>query len=252
MVYHTIMTSNNPSRNNETAALRIERPQNLRELVQDAMREAILDLRFAPGERLVERTLCAQLGVSRTVVREVLRFLEAEGLVEITPSGPAVSRIKPEEAEQIYEIRMLLEGMAAAACAEHATRADLKILKQAIDDLGTARDTGDSRLSMKATVRFYQHVFAVSQKLVAWKVVESLYVRINTLRAMTIRMSNRPSVSVAEMKRIYAAIAAGDPEAARAAAIEHVREAAAAARRTFAELEAGSAENQSLEHQNLG
>jgi DNA-binding GntR family transcriptional regulator len=245
------MASNNRPTENEISTLRIERPQNLRELVQDAMREAILDLRFAPGERLVERTLCAQLGVSRTVVREVLRFLEAEGLVEVTPTGPAVSRIKPEEAEQIYEIRMLLEGMAAAACAEHATRADLKILKQAIDDLGTARDTGDSRLSMKATVRFYQHVFAVSQKSVAWKVVESLYVRINTLRAMTIRMSNRPTVSVGEMKRIYAAIAAGDAEAARAAAVEHVKEAAAAARRTFAELEAAAAEDRPLIQENL-
>ena len=59
--------------------LRIEQLPTLRDLVQDRMRAAIVSGRFASGERLVERTLCDQLGVSRTVVREVIRYLEAEG-----------------------------------------------------------------------------------------------------------------------------------------------------------------------------
>ena len=70
------------------------------------------------GRTLVERTLCDQLGVSRSVVREAIRYLEAEGLVEIMPNkGPMVARMDWAQAEQIYEIRQLLEQNAAAACA---------------------------------------------------------------------------------------------------------------------------------------
>jgi DNA-binding GntR family transcriptional regulator len=214
--------------------LRVERPKkNLRELAQDTMREAILDLRFVPGERLVERNLCTQLGVSRTVVREVLRFLEAEGLVENTPTGPAVARIKPEEAGQIYEIRAVLEGMAAGACAERIKPEDLRVLQLAMDELIAARDASDPLLSLKATGRFYQRVFAVSEKSVAWNVVEGLNVRINALRSMTIRTPERQAIAVAEMQRIFDAIARHDAEAARIAAIEHVEAAAATAKRVL-------------------
>lgn len=227
-----------PEASYESHGLRIDRPKkSLRELVQDALREAILDLRFAPGERLVERNLCAQLGVSRTVVREVLRFLEAEGFVEITPTGPAVRTIRPEEAEEVYEIRALLEGMAAAACAERATPEDLQTLEKAMSELLLARATDDARLSLKATNRFYQIVFSASGKMVAWNVVESLYVRINALRAMTIRTTTRQDIGVLEMQAIYDAIIARDPERARRAAVEHVLQAAATARRVLAAAE---------------
>ncbi|HWD15746.1 MAG TPA: GntR family transcriptional regulator, partial [Casimicrobiaceae bacterium] len=78
------------------------------------LRNAILTGRFAPGARLVEAELCRLLGVSRPSVREALRQLEAERLVVITPfKGPAVARIEWPEAEQIYEVRALLEGQAA-------------------------------------------------------------------------------------------------------------------------------------------
>ena len=81
-------------------------PQTLRDIVQERMRTAIIEGHFAPGERLVERPLCDQLGVSRTVIRETIRYLEAEGLVEIIPNrGPIVALLDWGQAEQIYAIR---------------------------------------------------------------------------------------------------------------------------------------------------
>ena len=69
--------------NTDSTLQKIEKaPQTLRDIVQARLREAIIAGHFAPGERLVERPLCDQLGVSRTVIRETIRFLEAEGLVE--------------------------------------------------------------------------------------------------------------------------------------------------------------------------
>src|SRR4029079_6883226 len=107
----------------QNAEMRVDRSaRTLRELTLEKLRDAILDFRFQPGERLVERTLCDRLGVSRTVVREVLRHLEAEGLVEIIArQGPIVARLDPEQVAEIYELRGLLEANAARACAEQST-----------------------------------------------------------------------------------------------------------------------------------
>ena len=98
-------------------ALRIDRSaKTLRELAVERLRDAILDGQFRPGDRLVERVLCERLGVSRTVVREALRHLETEGLVDVVPQqGPAVARLDAGQATQIYEIRAMLEALAAAA-----------------------------------------------------------------------------------------------------------------------------------------
>src|SRR5579864_4950577 len=97
--------------------LKVDRnAKTLRELTLEKLREAIVQGYFRPGARLVERTLCDELGVSRTVVREVLRHLETEGLVEIVArQGPIVARLDPEQVQEIYEIRALLESEAARA-----------------------------------------------------------------------------------------------------------------------------------------
>ncbi|WP_374636915.1 GntR family transcriptional regulator, partial [Paracoccus sp. (in: a-proteobacteria)] len=87
-----------------------QQPTTLRDVVLDRLRDAIIGGIFKPGDRLVERVLCEQLGVSRTVVRETLRYLDAEGLVEHIPNkGPIVARMTWDDARQIYDIRRKLE-----------------------------------------------------------------------------------------------------------------------------------------------
>ena len=225
--------------------LRLLAPQkSLSELAQEAVRQAILELKFRPGERLIERTLCAELGVSRTVVREVLRFLEAEGLIEISPNrGPVVATIKPADVEQIYELRGMLEGLAAAECAKLAQRPDIETLGQAIKELRTASTSKDARMSMRATDKFYRQMFATSRKSVAWSVCESLNLRINALRMMTITTRDRQRISLREKEWIFRAVVARDGKAAQAAAIEHVERAAAVARRVLSEPTASESLN---------
>src|SRR5215831_3449579 len=119
------------ARMDDDGTLRVDRSiKTLRELTLEKLRDAILNLRFKPGERLVERHLCDQLGVSRTVVREVLRHLEAEGLVEtVARQGPIVARLDPTQVAEIYELRGLLEANAARACAEKVTPAIIEDLR---------------------------------------------------------------------------------------------------------------------------
>jgi GntR family transcriptional regulator, trigonelline degradation regulator len=221
---------------NDTAgnggSLRIERTaKTLRELALEKMREAIMRFSFRPGDRLIERDLCERLGVSRSVVRECLRHLEAEGLVETIPhQGPIVARFDPEKVEQIYEIRGMLEAMAASACAREASDAEIDELGQVIDVIQIAFREQDPPAILDATTTFYDQLFLAAGKRVAWEIVRSLNARINHLRAMTISSPERDRDAIAEMHRIHDAIRARDPEAAHAAALEHIEIVARIAR----------------------
>jgi DNA-binding GntR family transcriptional regulator len=215
--------------------LRVDRnTKTLRELTLEKMRDAILDFRLRPGERLVERTLCERLGVSRTVVREVLRHLETEGLVESIPhQGPAVARPDPTKAAQIYEIRALLEAEAARACALRATPGDVKRLGAAIDRIERAFAQHNPRDVIRMTTEFYEILFACAGKSVAWDIVQSLNARINHLRAMTISTPGRDKIAIQEMRRILDAISRSDAEAAYQASLDHVASVAGLAQQAL-------------------
>src|SRR5690554_5491541 len=91
-------------------------------------------MRFAPGERLIERELCEMTGVSRTVIREVLRELEADGLVRIVPNkGPVVAGpASVEDVRALYEARSVLEALAGRNFALYASDAEMRALRQAL------------------------------------------------------------------------------------------------------------------------
>ena len=211
--------------------LRVDRSaKTLRELTLDKMRAAIFSQRFKPGERLVERDLCEQLGVSRTIVREVLRHLETEGLVATMQArGPIVARTTAEEARQIYEIRGALEGIAARACAEHRDPVAIAALEACFARIQAAYAQNDMPAVLDATTDFYRTLFSHAGKDIAWGIVNSLTVRINHLRSMTIQTTGRNVDGPAQMLRIVEAIKAGRPEEANAAALQHVKSASAIA-----------------------
>ena len=207
-----------------------EMPQTLREIVLGRMRAAILSGRFASGARLVERTLCEQLGVSRSVVREVIRILEAEGLVETMPNrGPMVATLDWPRARQIYDIRLLLEQGAASACAVTADDAVKAKLFDALAAIETAFATGDGLYD--ATTTFYKVIFRSAGHEIAWEIVQRLNGRISRLRALTLATKERNVSGLARMTRICEAVLENDPEAAALAVRDHLTEAAAIAER---------------------
>lgn len=210
------------------SAMRIDRPaKTLRELALDKMREAITGLRFKPGDRLVERDLCDQLGVSRSIVREVLRHLESEGLVSNIPNkGPMVAQMSGAEAKQIYEIRGALEGMAAELCAKHADSAAIKDLEKTLADIRACYARQDFAGVLTGITAFYQKLFWAVDRQVAWGIVSTLTVRINQLRSFTIKTKNRDTQGQEQMARILEAIRQRDAEGARNAAVQHVAYAA--------------------------
>ena len=106
-------------------SLRVERaPAPIRSRVLDNLRQAILERKLAPGQRLIERELVELTGVSRTSIREALRELAAEGLVTTIPNkGTVVATVTAEEARQLYQVRSALEGLAGALRRERHQRA---------------------------------------------------------------------------------------------------------------------------------
>ena len=111
----------------------------LRDLTTEKLREAIMARRFKPGEHLVERDLCERTGVSRSSVREALRHLEAEGLVERKGNrGLFVASITADEARQIYEVRAAIEPEMARLFAARATDDDLGKLQSSLDGMERA------------------------------------------------------------------------------------------------------------------
>lgn len=211
-----------------TPSLKVDRSaKTLRELTLEKMHEAIFSGYFAPGERLVERKLCELLGVSRSVIREVLRQLESEGLVEtVSQQGPVVATVDVDRARQIYDLRALLEGQAARVCAEKASDETLQDLARLNEHIQQAFARDEFALVMERTTAFYQRMFLGSGLDVAWEMVQSLNARINRLRAMTISSAERKSATSREMAALVDALLRRDADAAEAASRSHIQQAA--------------------------
>lgn len=214
---------------------RVDRGKTLRELTLEHMRGAILDGHIKPGERLIERRLCEQLEVSRSVVREVLRHLETEGIVESIPGqGPIVATLSAGQAAQIYEIRSLLEGQAAFHCAQAASDEDIEHLANLNIRIQEAFEQGDLREVMSRTSTFYEAMFRTTGSDIAWDMVQSLNARINLLRFITISAPGRKTEAAAEMESLVVALRKRDPDAARQAAQDHITRVADIARQRLA------------------
>jgi GntR family transcriptional regulator, trigonelline degradation regulator len=180
------------------------------------LREAILASHLKPGQRLVERDLCQQTGVSRSSIREALRYLESEGLVESRGSkGMFVSVLSRKQALEIYEVRAALEAEAAKHFAERASEDDLRLLKEAFDRIGEVAFK-DPEAYTREIDTFVEILFVGARNETAHSLIRSLRARINLLRNTTIRIAPKERLlgSLAQMKKIVDALERRDGAAA--------------------------------------
>jgi DNA-binding GntR family transcriptional regulator len=176
------------------------------------------------------------MGVSRTTIRETLRRLEAEHLVVNSPNvGPSVAIIDWKAAEQIYEVRALLEGEAAALCAQRVSPDVLAEIRRALEGFEDAVEQSDSEGRIQTTEAFYDAILKGCGNDILADAVRRLNARVSLLRATSMSRSGRSTESAVELRRMYSEIAKGDAEGARSAAKDHVRSAASAARQVFAD-----------------
>ncbi|RAI41463.1 GntR family transcriptional regulator [Rhodoplanes roseus] len=206
-------------------------PKTVQQQAVEKLREAILAGLFKPGDRLVEGELCAMLGISRPSVREALRSLEAERLIAMAPNrGFFVPTMSWPEIEEIYKVRALLEGEAAALFTAQATRARLAAMRAALDDFKAAVAADDLIAQLASTGRFYEPVLSGCGNRIIQEILQGLMARITFLRSRSMSRKGRARLSLREMTKIFDAVRSGDAEAARGAAREHVEQACAAAK----------------------
>ena len=210
------------------AITRIAAP--VRTQVEQRLRQAIRSGHFRPGGRLIERELCSLLGVSRTSVREALRHLEGDGLVVNIPhKGLVVATITREEAEEIYQVRAAVEGLAGRLFAERATDEQRAALQAALAAVAAAEQSAALPTLVTAKDHFYAVLVGGGANRTLGTIWQSLQDRSAALRFLTLAQPGRAAHSVAEMRRILAAVLARDLEAASQACVAHVEAAAVVA-----------------------
>ena len=207
--------------------LLVERPDRLlRDRVTDAVREAIARGDLEPGRRLTERELGELTGVSRTSLREALRSLQAEGLVERSGArGLQVAVLTANVVSELYDVRAPLEAAAVELCVRNASDEQVVAFRASMT-LATAADL-DSQLT--ATRGLYDLLLAAAGNSILQQMFGSIEARIHALRRVSLRIGGRADISHRELMEIVDLIEKRDGPAAAAATHAHVAAAKAAA-----------------------
>ncbi|HLU00729.1 MAG TPA: GntR family transcriptional regulator [Burkholderiaceae bacterium] len=199
----------------------------LRQQVADKLRSAILEGSLEPGTKLIERDLCEMLGVSRTVLREALQSLGAEGLITNVPhKGPTVATITRKEAQDIYNVRAALEALAGKDFALNATEEQIRSLRAALDRLESASQRGSTHELLEIKNQFYATLLEGCGNAVVAQMLTLLNNRITLLRRMSLSRPGRSKETLAELKEIVNAIEQRNGDRAYELCAAHVAKAA--------------------------
>ena len=204
----------------------LERPLALGDQVYQTLRANLRNGKILPGYPLQEVQLAARLGVSRTPVREALTRLASEGLVSSDGRGFSVPALTLQSVNDIYEVRFLVEPEAVRHVAEQANDpAALAPVVRALEASGAAHKAGDNEAFIEANALFRASWLALVPNRRLVHAVELYADHVQHLRALTLGNAKVRNVVLRGLKRIAAALAAGDGDAAALAMRDHLTEA---------------------------
>jgi len=195
---------------------------NLRDHVHERLREAIIAGRFADGERVNERELAKDLGVSTTPVKEALRQLETEGLVRTEPRRGVFITYGAQQAEEMSLARAALESMIARLAAKRATPADIDALRGHIASMDEATRAGDVERLIALNELFHGRIHAASGCDYLRRLQSRQQMYNAATRVALLGRAEERGRAFAEHRAIFEAIAAGDQDAAERIMRDHV------------------------------
>ena len=218
MVYHFGMESGPKA---EKEQKKIKGPD-----VYALIRQAITGGRFVPGQRLSERELAAQYGVSRTPIREAFRHLIQEGLVVYKPnSGYRIIPLSEELARQILVVRETLESMAARLAAQRDPRGTAQAAQRTLPKARRAYREGRLSELIAANQSFHQALVERSGNSVLEAMYRTLQGYIGLMMSISLSWHRRPVETFSEHGEIIRALRTGRPDAVEKAIRRHVRSA---------------------------
>jgi DNA-binding GntR family transcriptional regulator len=191
-------------------------PFSLVELSTRRLREEILSGALAPGERLIEERLTRRFGISRAPLREALRLLGQQGLVEHAPRrGVRVAELSPADVDELFGLRDVLERYAVETALPDER--DLSGLAEALDVMAVAAQTGDALTENEAHRRFHIALVMLAGHRQLLLVYESVILKLQLYMAANLRREaelRAPAEGVLRHQRLFDAIASGDPAVA--------------------------------------
>jgi DNA-binding GntR family transcriptional regulator len=189
--------------------------------VYDRLRQDIVAGEITPGTALVEVALAERYGISRTPVREALRRLQQDGLIERRDRSLRVRAVSTEQVLEIYEVRIALEGIAARSAAEHRSAYDLARLRAAAEAMREA-DVADPRAMAAANLRFHQALWAAGRNETLVELLDRLQVHVARYPETTLADPGRWDTAIAEHDAIVDAVDTRDEQRAKRLAEEHM------------------------------
>lgn len=204
-------------------AIRLVQSNSLAMLVQREIERMILAGDLAAGAKLTEANIAEKLGVSRGPVREAFRALEASGLVQIEKNrGVYVRQISLKEADEIYELRALLDEFVGRRLAETATAAEIRDLRHIVDRMEKATARNDVDAYLAANLDFHDRLVELTGNVKLLHTYRRLVNELHLFRRATLAQGGALPVSTREHREIIDRIAARQPAAAGRALHDHV------------------------------
>ncbi|TCK93286.1 GntR family transcriptional regulator [Natranaerovirga hydrolytica] len=195
----------------------------LRDVVFNALREAILKGELNPGERLMEKQLAERMGVSRTPIREAIRKLELEGLVVMVPrKGAEVARITQKALKDVLEVRCALEELAVKIACEKVAQKEIKALRETMEAFNQAVNKGDVEKIVEKDVEFHDIIFNSTDNEKLIQILNNLREQIYRYRVEYIKKTDNHQILVKEHEEILNAIESKNVEKAQEVAQQHI------------------------------
>ncbi len=196
--------------------------RTMQEIAYDAIREAILEGRYQPGQRLVTDDLAKELSVSRMPIREALHRLQVVGLVTSAPHrGTNVSKLSEPEIVEIYHIRAVLEGLAARLATPHLTEAEHQRLNELVDEMSGCAPTQDMERILQLNHEFHRIIWESARAPRLLALMENLHDASRRYRRTSLRLPGRIEQITREHRKIVQALTKRDAHAAEQFANEH-------------------------------
>ncbi len=195
---------------------------SLADQIFEQLENDILSGKFERGEILTETKLSETMGVSRTPVREALRRLEQEHLIEDTAKGSIVLGITKEDLQDIYALRQNIEGIAAYRAAQRITDEQLKELRDLLDlqEFYAAKKDADHMKGMDNV--FHELLYRYSGSNIIYNTLTPLHKKVQKYRKSSVENEERATLSLKEHREILAALEAHDAELAQKMVTDHV------------------------------
>lgn len=198
------------------------RKGSIRAQVADQLRAAIMEGMYLPGDRLVERDLCERLGVSRTSLREALRQIEAEGLIDFFPHrGAVVREITEEEVLELWELRTAIESLVARRFALYGTEEDIARLEDSVDAMAEALASHDRGVIKARKKELWDSFAAGGHHHMCTSLLSQIHARLSFMWSSSLLLDGRPSESISELRSLIRALKSRNPSAAESAMILH-------------------------------